>query len=369
VTLRSLGVGWAIIVTVIVAVAGCARVLLPRQTQLMSSVAGVTMSTSELRERVLELGRRQVALVEEGVSEAYQGTQDPVVRRAVISFGLAAIPDIQEASLNGDPLVALADLWALAMQTEAFSRDGPGPKTLGEANGMVAKAAQQMTQETEKLAELVFGPQDVAQRRSQVKRWADANPITAASFARPTASAVLAKVVGREPQGAMQFIASTDDRLAQLDARLEMMNKSMLGRIRWTVQLMLEDALGAEDVASLTADLQKFVDRERQLAFESVGQERAAIFAQVGDERTAIFKDIARERATITAEANGMLEQASADARRLVDRTLWRLGLGAAVLIALAALAFWIVWHVTHGPRRRVSSRSWPRPAHGSTLP
>ena len=32
----------------------------------------------------------------------------------------------------------------------------------------------------------------------------------------------------------MQFIASTEDRLAMLDARLEMMNKTLLGRIRWT---------------------------------------------------------------------------------------------------------------------------------------
>jgi hypothetical protein len=368
VTLRSV-VGLAMIGTVMVSVSGCARVLLPRQTQLMSSVEGVTMSTAELRERVLELGRRHTALIEEGVAEAYVATKDPEIRRAVINWGLAAIPDVQEASLNGDPLVALADLWALAMQTEAFSRDGPGRKTLGEANLMVEKTAQQMTRETEKLAELVFGGQGVPHRRSQVKRWADANPITAASFARPTASAVLAKAVGREPQGAMQFIASTEDRLAMLDARLEMMNKSMLGRIRWTVQLMLEDALGAEDVATLTADLKTFVDRERQLAFESVGQERAAIFGQVGEEREAIFKDIAHERAAITAEANSMLEQATADARGLVDRTLWRLGVGAAVLIALAALAFWIVWHLTHRPRRRVSSPRWPRPAHGSTLP
>ena len=351
----------------IVVLAGCARV--PRQTNLMSSVEGVTMSTAELRERVLELGRRQAALIEQGVSEAYVEAKDPDVRRAVITWGLAAIPDVQEASLNSDPLVALADLWALAMQTEAFTRHGPGRKYLGEDIVFAEKVAREMIRESEKLAQQVFGSDELARRRAQVQRWADANPITTATFARPTASAVLAKAIGSERQGAMQFIASTEDRLAMLDARLEMMNKSMLGRIRWTVQLMLQDALGAEDVATLTADLKTFVDRERQLAFESVGRERAAIFGQVGEEREAIFKDIAHERAAITAEANSMLEQATAEARGLVDRTLWRLGVGAAVLIALAALAFWIVWHITHGPRRRVSSRSWPRPAHGSTLP
>jgi hypothetical protein len=346
--------------------AGCAQV--PRQTNLMAKVPGVDMSTAELRERVLELGRRQAALIEEGVGDTYESTEDPKTRRAAMRWGLAVIPDVQEASLNGDPLIALADLWALAFQTEAFAANGRGGKYLGEARGFVERTARQMARESEELAGQVFGP-DVPRRRAQVKRWADANPITAATFARPTASAVLAGTLSDQRPSARRFIASTEERLAQLDARLEMMNKTLLNRIRWTMQLLIEDALGTADVASMVGELQQFADLERQRINGDIDRQRVEIFDQVSRERAQIFQDVASERTAITGVANQMLAQANADARRLIDRTLLRLGVGAAVLIVLAALAAWIVWHTSRGPRGRVSSRSWPRPAPGSTLP
>jgi len=335
----------------------------------MSEVPGVKMSTAELRERVLELGRRQAALIEQGVGDSYETTEDPKTRRAVMTWGLAAIPEVQEASLNGDPLIALADLWALAMQTEAFVANERVGKYLGEARGLVERTARQMASESEKLAGQVLGPADVPRRRAQVKRWADANPITSATFARPTASAVLARTLSDERPSARQFIASTEERLAALDARLEMMNTTLLNRIRWTMQLLIEDALGTADVASMVAELQQFADLERKRIIGDIDRQRVEIFDQVGSERAQIFKDVASERTAITAVANQMLAQANADAHRLIDRTLLRVGVGAAVLIVLAALAAWIVWHTSRGPRGRVSSRSWPRPAPGSTLP
>jgi hypothetical protein len=347
--------------------AGCAQV--PRQTNLMAKVPGVDMSTAELRERVLELGRRQAALIEQGVGDTYESTEDLKTRRAAMRWGLAAIPDVQEASLNGDPLIALADLWALAFQTEAFAANGRGGKYLGEARGFVERTALQMARESEQLAGQVFGPEDVPRRRAQVKRWADANPITAATFVRPTASAVLAGTLSDQRPSARHFIASTEERLAQLDARLEMMNKTLLNRIRWTMQMLIEDALGTADVASMVGQLQQFADQERQKVVGDIDRQRTEIFEQVGQERSEIFQQVAGERQAITAVANQMLAQANADAQRLIDRTLLRVGVGAAVLIVLAALAAWIVWHTSRGPRGRVSSRSWPRPAPGSTLP
>ena len=57
------------------------------------------MSTSELRERVFELGRRQTALVEQAVAEAAAASDDPAVPRATMAWALAAVPEVQEAQL------------------------------------------------------------------------------------------------------------------------------------------------------------------------------------------------------------------------------------------------------------------------------
>lgn len=350
------------VIAVIAALAGCAAI--PRQTEFMKSVPGVNMSTSELREHVIELGRRESALVEEAVVDVRDGTTDPAAWQAALSWGLAALPDVQEAALNADPLVAFADLWALALQTEAFARNGPGRKRLLEGYIFVERAARDMAKECEKVAALVFGAQDVPRLRGRVQAWVDKNPITAGTFARPTASVApgLAQAANEQPRSARAFIASTEDRLALLDARMEMLNKTMLSRIRWTSVLLIQEALGTDDVAQLIRSLEAFVgqereqivqdlDRERKLVFANLDGQREAAFGDISKERAAIFKQISGERTAIMTEADQLLQKAQADARGLVDRTLIRVGVGAAVLILLAALAFWVVWHFSRGPR------------------
>ena len=330
----------------------------------MKSVPGVDMSTAELRERVIELGRRESALVEDAVANVHEGTTDPAARQAALAWGLAAIPDVQEATVNADPLVAFADLWALALQTESFARGEPGRKRLRQGYVFVERAARDMAKECEKLGVLVFGAKDVPRVQGRVQAWANENPITAGTFARPTASVApaLARAVSEQPQGAVALIASTEDRLALLDARMEMLNKTMLSRIRWTAVLMTQEVLGTADVAGMIRSMEAFVeqeraqivqdlDRERKLVFANLDGQREAAFGDISRERAAIFKQIAGERTAIMAEADQLLQKAQADARGLVDRTLIRVGVGAAVLILLAALAFWVVWHFSRGPR------------------
>src|SRR5690349_6724442 len=82
---------WSVVGWMVVGVlAGCAQV--PRQTSLMAKVPGVHMSTAELRQRVIELGRRQVALVEAGVASASDAFGDADTQRAALTWGLAAVP-------------------------------------------------------------------------------------------------------------------------------------------------------------------------------------------------------------------------------------------------------------------------------------
>jgi len=319
------------------------------------------MSIAELRQRVIELGRRETAMVEEAVANAYDSTEDPNVRRAAISWGLATIPDVQAATLNADPLVALADLWALALQTGTFAREGPGRKSFGEAYVFVERAGREMARESDRLGVLVFGSNDVAKRRSQVEQWAEAHPITAATFARPSASVAMSRALGGEEHGARAFIGSTEDRLTQLDARIEMMNDTLLDRVRWTSELLIRDSLGAESVASMLKMVSAIVAKEHQEIVRDVADQRDQIFAQLASQREATFGDVARERAEIftqvageraeiTAQANLLLQQANADASGLIDRALLRVGVGAALLIVLAACAVWILRHTSRRP-------------------
>jgi len=352
--LCSLACGAALIV-------GCAHP--PKQTKFMSSLPGVTMSTDELRARVFELGRRETALVEEAVADAYNSTRDPRIRRAAVSWALKAIPDVQEATIHSDPLVALGDQWALALQTEIFAREGPGRARLGDAYVFVERAAQRMARESEQVATLVFGPSNVVKARDRVREWAQNNPITAATFARPSAKVAWPRALVGEERGALAFIATTEDKMTLLSARLEMMNETMLDRVRWTSELVVADALGTENVASFLDLTRGMVDDEHDKLIADLAQQRDQLFAQLDGQRRAAFGDIARERAeifervateraAIAGQADALLEQVNATTRALIDRTLLRVGIGAAALIVLAALAVWIVWHPSRRPRR-----------------
>jgi hypothetical protein len=334
----------------------------------MASVPGVKMSTGELRERVLELGRRQSALVEEGTSNAYNGTADPRVKRAALSWGLKALPDVQEATLHTDPLVALGDLWALSLQTQTFVRTGPGRERLGDAAIHVERAADQMVRESEEVAALVLGADGLAGPRGRVQNWAAAHPITSGTFARPSASVAWAAAMGgNQSRGALGFLASTDDRLSQMAARIEMMNQTMLDRVRWTSELVVQDALGKENitgmidevrlmVAQQQENLMRDLDDQRQQLFADLAKQRSAVFRDIAFERAAIFTSVAGERAAITARADELLQGVNTSARGLLHGTLLRLGLGAAALIVLAAAAAWFVVHALRrrpeGPRR-----------------
>jgi hypothetical protein len=320
------------------------------------------MSTGELRQRVFELGRRQTALVEEAVANAYSSTADPNIRRAAIEWALVAVPEVQEAALHTDPLVALGDLWALGLQTETFAREGPGRTRLGPAYVYVERAAGQMTRESESLAMVVFGA-DLPGPRDKVEQWARDNSITSGTFMRPSASVAFPRALGGEKKGAFAMLASTDDRLTQLSARIEMMNATLLDRVRWTSELLIRDALGADSAASMLDNVAGLVDKQRQSIIKDLTEQRDQIVAEVSRQREAAFADIARERteifakvrderAALTTDADRLLQQANANVRGLINRTLLFIGLGAALLIVLAACAAWIVRNTTRRPRR-----------------
>jgi hypothetical protein len=156
--------------------------------------------------------------------------------------------------------------------------------------------------------------------------------------------------------------------LTQMAARIEMMNQTMLERVRWTGELVAQDALGRESVVGMLGDLEQMLGREhekivadlslqRRQIFADLETQRSAVFRDVARERAAIFSSVAGERAALSSQADGLLKQADTSARGLLHGALLRLGLGAALLIVLAAAAAWVVVHSLRrhrpeGPRR-----------------
>lgn len=320
----------------------CACAGVPRQTRVMS-LANVEMSTDELRQRVYELGHREEVLIEEAVARIFGGSNDVATRKAAINWGLAAMPAVQEATLRPEPLVAVVDLWALAIQTDAWAREGPGRHRLGESRRQVERAAEQMVRECEALVGLALGRKRAGQLdevRAKVARWAADNPITSPTFARPSASVAWARALAvDERSGPGSFVVSTEERLAALSQRVAMLNNNVMTRMRWTIELLVQDSLGTENAAALVDE-----------AADDLAAERRAFTADLTRQSEEALARLASEREALTDQGNALLARADARARAVVDRLLAGLAILGVALILLVACAIWILRRAPRKP-------------------
>ncbi len=330
-------------------VTACASV--PRQTRVMS-VANVEMSTDELRQRVYELGSREEGLVLDAIARIYARSTDLRIRRAAIDWGLAAVPAVQDATLRPEPLVAVIDLWALALQTENWAREGPGRARLGEGSSIVEQASREMASECEQLGKLVLGGSAAKQdeARHRMERWAAENPITSAMFDRPSASVAWSGAFVEDQRSALaSFVINTDQRLDLLGQRVAMLNRNVMTRMRWTLELLLQDSLGKENVAALLDEGIHGLATQRRALLADMERERLALFAQITSEHEAITAEANALVAQTDSRVNALVAQTDARARALIDRLLFGAALVGASLILLAACAIWVL---RHGARR-----------------
>jgi hypothetical protein len=355
--------------------AACASA--PRQTKGMA-LANVEMSADELRQRVYEIGTREEGAIIEAVTQIHVSTGDLGTRRAAFYWALAAVPAVQEATLRPEPLVAVIDLWALAIQTERWARDGPGRAPLGEGWVFVDQAARDMATHCEQLDQLLLGGRSAAKHdetRRAIERWAAQNPITSTTFERPSASVAWSGAFADDRRSALtSFVVNTDQRLETLGQRIAMLNRNLMTRMRWTLALLLQDSLGKENVAAVLDQAAHDLEAQRGALLADIDRERAAIFAQVSRERTAIGAELnglvadtdARLDALVSrtdARVNALVGQTDARARAVIDHLLVGAALVGTFLIVVAAVATWLVRRSAPPGRSAGSATLRSRPA------
>src|SRR6478735_5011340 len=76
-----------------------------RQSELMKEQSSLKASSTELRFEVVELARGVSSEVEAGANAVRDSTDDPAVRRDALLWKVNAIPRIQAAALEVDPLM------------------------------------------------------------------------------------------------------------------------------------------------------------------------------------------------------------------------------------------------------------------------
>lgn len=332
-----------------------------------------------------------------------EGTEDAGIRANTLRWKIGASAASRRAAYRAEPLLALADSWAFALQMEAFFREGPGRALFGSQQQTALDTAQALAREAGALAARRLDAGVLADYRKLVGDYVASERLSDLSFARAPIGPLWREAAARDasvPQSAdagSQVRADASDRLDLYGQRIpdELRWRAELGFVESGIRLKrLEEELGKlsvlaqtqpelamERLAALQAEMARVsenfdrrwgqtlamlpVEREAlvrnlevmRVAMDgTIERERKELYAAFSVERVAMDATIERERkalhAAFSAERAAVLDKLAA----VATQTLLLLCLLVLLLIGLPFLSGFIAGRAT-------ARRSRPPPA------
>ncbi|QRO03038.1 chemotaxis protein [Archangium violaceum] len=336
--------------------------LLKPRSPLLERVGRSNMSVGELRIRVRDMARRFPGVLEATADVAAERSDSAEIREAMLRFKSNAVPVMQSALLQPDPVAALIDGWALLAQLEQALPENAAP----EMRATFARSLRELESEVEALWRELSGRQDVSNLRETVHQWAAEHPLTGPLVTRESTVPLLADFTDRSGVGLMGAAAGALQDTQDLLTRVDLYAGSLPRQARWQAEIATQELLGAapalgpvlneldrtvdvlERVGALAAHTPALVTREREALQDFISSERQAVMDDVRGERVAVLASLHSERVETLAQmdplARGWVDHAFERATGLVNHIfLWLLGLLVlfllGVLVAAALLA------------------------------
>jgi hypothetical protein len=350
----------------------------------LAETHGLNVTGSELRVRVRALVSPYVDALEAAADDAAARCPGVNVRADALQWKLAAVPAAQDALLQADPVVALLDGWAYAVQMRNLLSGDEGLVELGECSRSAAADMGRIAEEARTIAAGLAGT-DASRAHGIVEQWATKNPLRNLFAPRNTMAEALAKESARKQLGALAAVGTIVETLDDLVIRIAAYRETLLKEARWTGELAALQALGSEPAARAVDDVGRMataaermgvlmdrmpalIARERKAAVAAVSAEREAVMAGLREEREAVMADIDRQRVeTLSALrrdtgaavdrvdqlSRSAIDQGAARAEAIVDHVILRIAQLLLALGALVLLFLLLAPRIFHLPRRR----------------
>jgi hypothetical protein len=331
----------------------------PRQTAFMSSVKNTDLTSMEFRLHAYGYAERFSAGVENAADEILAGTEDADVARNALLWKMNALPAMQLAVFQSDPMMGFLDAWTLTVQMRDFFTMGAGRDAFGPLQSIAVEASEALERAVGEVIASMMVSGDAPEGERIVRAWADSHPITSMEFLRETTASEFADVLGQQQAGGLAVLGDLAMQATDLSERLKYYAAAMPKQMRWQSKLVLlelldeadvEGFLGnvgsidrsafrlaefADTVPALVGDQAAFavdallaslreVNRQRLETLEALTAERIAVMEQVGNELIAMMDQA-------VAIADSTLRRAPVAAGEVVDYAFRR----ALVLLAL----------------------------------
>lgn len=266
---------------------------------------------------------------------------DPGGNARAVRLKLAAVGEVTRASTGLSPIGSLLDTWAFALQFRDFLNAGAGVEFSGGRQPEVRRAMAQLADESDELGRKVLA-QDFARYHQFVADYAARNPLGRVDFVRPS---ILSEwVADQHDRAPLRVTGTVAQALGDVSDRLRIYGERLPDLTLWQAQAALDragfdDANYRDALHHLDAQLERIstlAETSPELAHQAIAQLRAGLHESterldqswlrtlrtVTAERAALAGNIASERERLIAVFDMQRIQLSADADRIVARSI-----------------------------------------------
>ena len=352
--------------------AGCLGQAMQAPTESVGGqVMEVDVSAQRSRVAAQNTEAGYLGLIELTADSIIRMTDDPVVARNALTWKANAIPAIQRALHNADPLISWVDGWTLLEQMRLFFDVGAGRDLFGEEQPIAVGALDEASALFDRLVQEEVSEGDYARISEFVHSWAAEHPLDNGLFVRDPVAQVIARELGNARLGGLDAVG----RLEALAVDTHLMAQSYLTYtpkvLLWQAELMAADMFDSGSLDPLLDDVDRMavmqaatrllestpelIAAERRAAFAELAalteREGADLATAVAAERVTILNEVARvvreERSVLTRDVEAALiaamREGGSQATAVVDHVLLRAGVGLLALVLLIGIAQYVL--------------------------
>ena len=350
----------------------------PSQTNLMRETGGIVVTATELRIRIRFFSSRFAVLVEDAADRIRADSDDPSVRHAALEWKTKVIPHSQTTCFLADPMAALFDTWALAVQQRQYFQRESAQRRFGDQTAVALAAAEEIVAEVEELARTIQQDGDIAGSQTFVEEWAAAQTLDGDWPRRGSIIPELAEALAASDIGLSATFGGLGEDFADFSHRLSIINEFAPRQARWQAELLAYElglhelehwttetvahsTLLAERAVEVVEELPELLRSEREILLERATQERELLLEQVTREREAAQEFIDLTRLATLADVGRERELLTASLHEEVTRVLEIVTVERMALLAESERILKAQWPVVRDDLPDVAERSMDR--------
>jgi hypothetical protein len=345
------------VLTVIGSGCGTTRTTSPLTERLDS--ASVSLYALQLRNQ--DFAMRSASIVEAAANNIMRLSSDTKVKESALAWKMYTIPQLRGALLFSDPLAAQFDAWIFCGQVQGYFETGAGKENFGAHQPIAISASHQLFSEASKLMRGSLSENDFWRLDSMVATIVKNNPIENDLYLRKSAVDALSAMLGKREYSVQSAIGRMARDLEDISGMIPIYSEQLPREARWHAEYFLaqRDFEGRIDsiqgqIAKITAAINKitYLLDEGDLDV-NVGEIRNlqeyinTLEGLVDQQRGIILEEVDRLMVKtigrVEAYADAKVDQATAEAYRIVDYVLLRialLALGALIIAVILVFIF-----------------------------